>query len=94
MLKPYSGQIEQEHNAIEAERLGLAIHASTISSALVETLLKQEKPVAKAYTDITPAFVSWLETGAHDLDESTYLKLWGNVSRETNAIPYQNNLKP
>ncbi len=83
MLKPYAGQVEQEHNAIEAERIGIATRVDTISTAAIEAFLSSAKPSGKPFPDITPLFVSWLESRPRDLDETTYKAMWGNVSRET-----------
>jgi uncharacterized protein (TIGR00661 family) len=83
MLKPYAGQVEQEHNALEAERLGLATRVESITTDAVESFFATPKPIGIPYPDITPLFVSWLETKPREFDEPTHLAMWGNVSRET-----------
>jgi len=76
LLKPYSGQVEQEHNALESERLGLATRAESITVPAVEAFLGKQKPSGLSVPDITPVFVSWLETKPRELDDITYQALW------------------
>jgi hypothetical protein len=83
LLKPYAGQIEQEHNALEADRLGIATRVEAITEDAVEAFLSSTKPPGKPFPDITPLFVAWLETKPHELDETTHKAMWGTVSRET-----------
>lgn len=87
LLKPFAGQIEQEHNALEAERLGLATRIESIFTVAVESFLATPKPYGIPYPDITPLFVSWLEIKPRELDERTHQAMWGNVSRETPSGP-------
>ncbi len=83
LLKPYAGQIEQEHNALEAERLGLAARVESITTEALKSFLAQPKTSGTPFRDITPLFVSWLETKPGELDSTTYQEFWMNVSRET-----------
>jgi len=77
LLKPYAGQIEQEHNALEAQRLGLATKVETLEQELIERFLATPRPEPLGYQNPAPLFIDWLEKGDIILDEKTWTSLWG-----------------
>lgn len=78
MLKPYAGQIEQEHNATEAQRLGLALRVETLEPESIARFLALPRQKPLAYPELAPLFVDWLEKGKTTLDHLTWATLWGS----------------
>ncbi len=76
ILKPYAGQVEQEHNAREAERLGLASRISDIRPETLSALLEEPAPPALRFPDMTPRFIDWIESGAPAIDRHWHDKFW------------------
>lgn len=76
ILKPYTGQPEQEHNAALAESLGVASRIAEIRAESLRPLLGSPRPAAKAFADPVPIFVRWLECGASVMNADTYRDLW------------------
>lgn len=78
MLKPYAGQIEQEHNATEAQRLGLATKAEALEPEMIDRFLKSPRLEPLCFQNLAPLFVDWLEKGTTTLDHQTWTAMWGN----------------
>ncbi len=76
ILKPYAGQVEQEHNALEAERLRLASRIGPINPETLTSLLADEAIPPLRFPDMTPRFISWIESGAPAIDEFWHRKFW------------------
>jgi uncharacterized protein (TIGR00661 family) len=77
LLKPYAGQIEQEHNATEAQRLGLAMRAESLEPEMIDRFLKSPRLAPLAFRNLAPLFVDWLEKGQTTLDIETWSAMWG-----------------
>ncbi len=77
LLKPYAGQIEQEHNATEALRLGLAMKAETLEPDTITRFLAASRLEPLAFQNLAPLFVDWLEKGSTILDQGTWEAMWG-----------------
>jgi len=77
LLKPYAGQIEQQHNATEAQRLGLATKADILEPEAISRFLASSRLELLAFQNRAPLFVDWLEAGSAMLDHKTWAAMWG-----------------
>jgi len=76
ILKPYAGQVEQEHNAREAERLKLASRIDTIRAETLGGLFAEPAGPPLRFPDMTPRFIEWIESGAPPVDRRWHDKFW------------------
>lgn len=85
IMKPYAGQLEQEHNAREAERLGFALRLRALDAPSVAAALRAAPAPGGAATSgapplkfpaMLPRFVDWLEKGAPKPDEARHRAFW------------------
>lgn len=76
ILKPYAGQVEQEHNAAEAERLKLASRIGAIRADTLTSLLEGKASPSLRFPDMTPRFIEWIESGAPAMDRHWQRKFW------------------
>jgi UDP:flavonoid glycosyltransferase YjiC (YdhE family) len=86
IMKPYAGQLEQEHNAREAERLGFAVRLQALDAPSVAAALRaapalgepaSERPPLE-FPAMLPRFVAWLEEGAPVPDEARHRAFWSS----------------
>jgi uncharacterized protein (TIGR00661 family) len=76
ILKPYAGQVEQEHNALEAERLQLASRIGPVQPDTLTSLLAEPARRSLRFPDMTPRFIDWIESGAPAIDKRWHEKFW------------------
>lgn len=85
IMKPYAGQLEQEHNAREAERLGFAIRLEALDAAALAEALRAArdsdatKAPPLAFPAMLPRFIAWLEEGAPEPDEARHRDFWASA---------------
>jgi len=76
ILKPYAGQIEQEHNALEAERLGFASRVNAVQADSLVSLLAETARTTLLFPDMTSNFIEWIEQGAPAINQYWHEKFW------------------
>ena len=76
ILKPFSGQVEQEHNAREAEAQGLASRIEFIEAGKLRSCLQKPACTGLNFPDMTPRFIEWLEQGAPLVDKYWHHRFW------------------
>jgi uncharacterized protein (TIGR00661 family) len=64
LLKPLASQVEQQHNAAEAERLGLAMRTDSLTPEVIREFRTKPQPERRAFPDMVEIFCRWVDAGA------------------------------
>ncbi|MGR5238040.1 MJ1255/VC2487 family glycosyltransferase [Vibrio alfacsensis] len=79
LLKPLSGQFEQQSNVATLEDLGLATSMESLDISIVRYWLKVHQAESIRYPDVAKAIASWVLKGAWDTQEALSAQLWEQV---------------
>jgi uncharacterized protein (TIGR00661 family) len=79
LLKPLSGQFEQQSNVATLEALGLAYSMDALDVATVRQWLGEEQAESIHYPDVARAIAEWVVQGVWDSQESLAKQLWEKV---------------
>ncbi|EPF7975952.1 glycosyltransferase [Vibrio harveyi] len=79
LLKPLSGQFEQQSNVATLEDLGLASSMENLDISTVRQWLKEQQAESVKYPDVAKAIANWVLQGAWDTPEKLSEQLWEQV---------------
>lgn len=79
LLKPLSGQFEQQSNVATLEALGLAYSMDALDVGTVRQWLCEEQAESIHYPDVASAIAEWVVQGVWDSPESLAKQLWDKV---------------
>lgn len=79
LLKPLSGQFEQQSNVATLEDLGLAMSMESLDISAVRQWLKEQQAESVKYPDVAQAIVHWVLQGAWDSQAELSKQLWEQV---------------
>lgn len=79
LLKPLSGQFEQQSNVATLEDLGLAMSMESLDISAVRQWLKEQQAESVKYPDVAQAIVHWVLQGAWDSKAELSRQLWEQV---------------
>ena len=79
LLKPLSGQFEQQSNVVTLEGLGLAMSMDNLDISLVRQWLKEEQAEKVKYPDVAHAIIHWVLQGEWSSQATLSQQLWEQV---------------
>ncbi len=79
LLKPLSGQFEQQSNVATLEDLGLATSMDSLDISAVRHWLKEQQAESVKYPDVAQAVARWVLQGAWDSQAALSKQLWEQV---------------
>ncbi|GAD88125.1 hypothetical protein VHA01S_003_02010 [Vibrio halioticoli NBRC 102217] len=80
LLKPLSGQFEQQSNVATLEYLGLGSAMLVLEPSIIRKWLEEEKPDPIHYPDVAGAISDWVLEGNWDQQAQLSENLWKQVS--------------
>ncbi len=83
LVRPLSGQLEQESNALALQQLGAALVMHKLSADAVAQLLALPPPQPVHYPDVAAAFAHWLAAGQWQQLPALAQTLW----QQTRGLP-------
>lgn len=76
LLKPLTGQFEQQSNVATLEILGLASSMERLDTATVRHWLKEQRAESVKYPDVAKALANWVLLGDWDSKKALSKQLW------------------
>ncbi|MDG3087081.1 glycosyltransferase family protein [Vibrio hannami] len=86
LLKPLSGQFEQESNVATLETLGLANSMDHLDPTAVRTWLDEQDTESVNYPDVAGHIADWLLEGDWEVQEGLWKSLWDKVDFPSHAV--------
>jgi uncharacterized protein (TIGR00661 family) len=86
LLKPLSGQFEQESNVATLEHLGLAYSMDYLDPTAVRNWLDVEQSESVVYPNVAKHIVDWIEEGQWSCSENLGKELWEQVDFPSYAV--------
>ncbi|MEF1308491.1 glycosyltransferase family protein [Vibrio mytili] len=87
LLKPLSGQFEQQSNVATLEELGLAMSMGSLDISTVRLWLKEQQAESVRYPDVAQAIAQWVLQGEWDSQEMLSKQLWEQVDFPSYVSP-------
>jgi uncharacterized protein (TIGR00661 family) len=76
LVRPISGQFEQQSNALAMEELGLGMRMAELSGKKVEEWINSPSPKNISFPQVAPVLAEWIENGKWDTLADLSNKLW------------------